>query len=63
VKGKTIKALKHSNDRKMDDRKILTSLCGLFPPSAHCFNDAKLYFSVIHFSVIAFAQANLTSSS
>jgi hypothetical protein len=35
----------------------------LFAPGEHCFDDTKLYFSVSHFSVIAFVQADLTLSS
>jgi hypothetical protein len=45
---------KHSNDRKMDGRKMFTSLCRPLPPDEHCFDDPSLYFYVIHFSVIAF---------
>jgi hypothetical protein len=33
---------------------------GLIPPGEHCFDDTKLYFSVLHFSVIAFVQTNFT---
>jgi hypothetical protein len=43
----------------MDGRKMFTSLCRLFPPGEHCFDDPSLYISVIHFSVIVFVQANL----
>jgi len=32
-------------------------------PDEHCFDGTKLYFSVSHFSVFAFVQANLTKSS
>jgi len=31
-------------------------------PDEHCFDGTKFYFSVSHFSVFAFVQANLTVS-
>jgi len=50
---------KRDKDRKMEDRKMFKStLC----PDEHCFDGTKLYFSVSHFSVFAFVQANLTAS-
>jgi hypothetical protein len=36
-------------------------LCQL-PHGEHCFDDTKVYFSVSHFSVIAFVHVNLTLS-
>jgi hypothetical protein len=30
-----------------------------FPPSEHCFDDTKFYFSVFHFSVIALIAVKL----
>ena len=44
---------KHSEDRKMEDRKMFV-VCSLLH-GKHCFDDTKL-----HFSVLAFVQANLT---
>jgi hypothetical protein len=49
---------KYSKARKMEDRKMFVDcslLCG-----EHCFDDAKRYFSVFHFSVLAFVWDHLT---
>jgi hypothetical protein len=48
---------------KWRTEKCLPRFAGLFPPGEHRFDDTKLYFSVLHFSVIAFVQTNLTLSS
>ena len=53
--------IKPSEDRKMQGRKMFM-VCSL-PGGEHCFDDTKLHFSVCHFSVFAFVQANLTLSS
>ncbi len=50
-----------TQDRKMEDRKMFV-VCSLLHGD-HCFDDTKLNFSVFHFSVSAFVQANLTWSS
>jgi hypothetical protein len=49
---------KHSKDRKMIDRKMLAVARSRSPQLP--WHDAKRHFSVFHFSVRAFVQANLT---
>jgi hypothetical protein len=49
---------KHSEDRKMEDRKIFAVRS--IPHRRHPWHDAKRHISVFHFSVLAFIQANLT---
>jgi len=51
---------KHSEDRKMEDRKMFAPLCGA--PSHHrqlLWHDIKRHLSVFHFSVLVFCSSQL----
>ncbi|MCI0697230.1 hypothetical protein L0337_35160 [candidate division KSB1 bacterium] len=50
-----------NKDRKMEDRKMFTPPCGASSRHRQLFwHDVKRHLSVLHFSVLAFVQVNLT---